>query len=170
MFCPRCGLQTSDEIRYCPKCGLSLTPHAAILTGYESAAPAPFTGPPPAAKGGRAVNRGAAKLMFFAAALSPVSLLLSIAADHPVPLLLSFLMFLAGVIWWLYVRLFGEDLPQPARHAPPRDLKAGAGAPALGPPQFVPASSFNRHPANTAEMAQPPSVTENTTTLLDRGE
>lgn len=49
-----------------------------------------------------------------------------------------------------------------------RDPGAAGGRAALGAPQFTPAPPFDQQRADTAEIYQPPSVTENTTTLLDK--
>jgi hypothetical protein len=115
----------------------------------------------------RAGTRRAAKLMFFGAAFFPLFLLFALVNDHPGPLLVPATLFFIGVTWLLYVRLFGEATPSAVRHTSRKDLRAGAEKPALGAQQFVPASPLNQR-ADTAEMAQPRSVTENTTRLLDR--
>jgi hypothetical protein len=39
--------------------------------------------------------------------------------------------------------------------------------PALPPPQSIPVPTFAPRRANTAELVPPPSITENTTKLLD---
>ncbi len=112
--------------------------------------------------------RRAGKLMFFSVVLLPIFIALSVAADGPVPLLLPFFAFLAGLAWLAYARLFIDNTAYVPRTAPRRDLKPGGEAHALNAAQFVPASSFNRQGAHTAEIAQPPSVTEHTTKLLDK--
>jgi hypothetical protein len=168
MFCPQCGQQSSDEIRFCPKCGLSLVPHAALIATGNTAADAQGAARVPARPAKRVGSRRGAKLMFFAAVLFPVFLLLSLAVDEPVPLFVPILMFMSGLAWWAYVRLFGEDPAHAARQTSRRDLKAGGEQPALNAQQYVPASLFDRQRANTAEIVQPPSVTEHTTKLLDQ--
>jgi hypothetical protein len=56
--------------------------------------------------------------------------------------------------------------PVPMHVAPPQFAPQGQ-APALPPPAArMPASSWRR--PNTAELANPPSVTENTTRLLEK--
>ena len=167
MFCPRCGQQAPEEVRFCPRCGLSLTPHAALLTANPPAATVSLAQQPPARTKRRVSKRRAAKLIFFSVALFPFFLIMSIAADGPGPLVVPFLLFTVGLAWWAYARLFGENTPHVPRKSR-RDLRAGADVPALGAPQFVPASSFNRQRLNTAEISQPPSVTEQTTTLLEK--
>jgi len=178
MFCPQCGQQSSDEIRFCPRCGLQLAPHAALLSVGHAAPPAAFasqTQPaafaaqtPPVRSAKRVQMRRAAKLMFFSVVLLPLFIGLSIAADGPVGVLFFFMMFLGGVAWMLYAKLFGEDSPHVPRRASRRDLKAGGEQHALNAPQFTPAPLFDRQRANTAEIYQPPSVTEHTTKLLDK--
>jgi hypothetical protein len=105
--------------------------------------------------------------MALGAVLFPVFFIFAEVNNHPGPLVVPATVFLAGVMWLLYVRLFGEDAPRAVRHASRKDLRAGAENPALGAAQFVPASPLDRR-ADTAEMAPPPSVTENTTKLLDK--
>ena len=169
MFCPQCGQQSSDEIRFCPRCGLSLAPHAALLSVGNAAPPAPPVAQAPPVRSARRVQmRRAAKLMFFSVVLIPLFIGLSIITDGPVGLLFFFLTFLAGLAWMVYSRLFVDETPHVPRKASRRDLNAGGEQPAIGAPQFAPASLFDRQRANTAEIYQPPSVTENTTKLLDR--
>ena len=165
MFCPQCGQQSSDEIRFCPRCGLSLVPHAALLAAAHTTAAGLSAPPAPVLTKKRISSRRAAKLMFFSVVLAPLFLAISIGVDGGEPMLVPFVMFLAGLAWLIYARLFIDDVPpQPSR----KDLRARADRPALGAQQFVPASSFNQQPANTAEIVQPPSVTEHSTRLLDR--
>ena len=166
MFCPQCGQQASDEVRYCPRCGLSLVPHAAILAGQPAAAqPAVRSAEMTARR--RGMRRGA-KVMFFAAVLFPLFLVIGLAEDHPGPLLVPLMFFFAGLAVVAYARLFIEETAPVKNRWWRKDLNQAADRPALGAPQFVPASSFNQQRANTAEMVRPPSVTENTTTLLDK--
>jgi hypothetical protein len=112
--------------------------------------------------------RRAAKLMFFGAALFPAVLVFALVNNHPGPLLAPITLFFVGLTWLLYVRLFGEDAPRAVHRTSRKDLRAGAEKPALGPPQFVPASHFNQQRANTSEIASPHSVTEGPTALLDK--
>lgn len=73
----------------------------------------------------------------------------------------------------LYAGLFEEGAPRPVlqygppvpMHAPQQFAPRGQ-APALPPPPARAPSSWRR--PNTAELANPPSVTENTTRLLDK--
>ncbi|HWW75632.1 MAG TPA: zinc ribbon domain-containing protein [Pyrinomonadaceae bacterium] len=168
MFCPQCGQQSSDEIRFCPRCGLSLVPHAALLAGGGSAADGAVVAQAPARTRRRVQMRRAAKLMFFSVVLLPVFIGLGIAADGAEPILLPLFAFMAGLAWLVYARLFIDEHTYAAQKESRKNLKAGAESPALGAAQFAPAPLFGQQRANTAEMYQPPSVTENTTKLLDK--
>jgi hypothetical protein len=168
MFCPQCGQQQpSEELRFCPRCGLSLWPHAALLAAGNNVATDPGRMPAPIQTARRINTRRAAKLLFFSLLSFPLFLLLGIAIDGGEPLVVPFLMFLAGLGWLCYARLFSDDTVPVAQQTPRREFGANAERPALNAQQFVPAASFNQQRANTAEMVQPPSVTENTTRLLD---
>ncbi|HEX6623866.1 MAG TPA: hypothetical protein VF064_09145 [Pyrinomonadaceae bacterium] len=115
----------------------------------------------------RGMRRGA-KLMFICAVLLPAVTLLAFEGDAPGPLLLVCTAFLAGLAWFVYSLLFNDDTVPVGKGATHRDLGAGGQRPALGVPQFTPAPLFNQQRANTAELYQPPSITENTTKLLDK--
>ncbi len=168
MFCPKCGQQSSDEVRFCPRCGLSLTGLPAYVAGndFNSARPDAARVAEQTAK--RIGTRRGAKLMFFSVVLFPIFFAFCFIVDGPAPLFVPFTVFLMGLVMLVYARLFGDDLLPIRNPAARRDLNAGGDRPALGASQFIPASLFDRHRANTAEIVQPPSVTENTTTLLDR--
>jgi hypothetical protein len=168
MFCPKCGQQSSDEVRFCPRCGLAL----AGLTGYVAANDPAATRLDPAraaeltAK--RLGTRRGAKMMFFSVILFPIFFGFCFIVDNPAPLFVPFTLFLAGLVVLAYARLFGDELIPSRQRASRQDLGAGSDRPALGAPTFTPAPLFNQQRANTAEIYQPPSVTENTTKLLDK--
>jgi hypothetical protein len=118
----------------------------------------------------RGMRRGA-KVMFVCCVLLPAAALLAFEGDAPGPLLLVLTGGLAGLLWLVYSWLFGDNVLPVGKGAGRRDLRelgAAGDRPALGAPQFVPAPLFNQQRANTAEIYQPPSVTENTTRLLDK--
>ena len=168
MFCPKCGQQSPDEVRFCPRCGLQLSGLAAYVAGNEYAPVRPDAARQQEMTAKRRGTRRGAKLMFFSVVLFPIFFAFCFAVDNPAPLFVPFMVFLAGLVVLTYARLFGEELIQLPGRAGARDLGAGADRPALGPPQFTPAPLFNQQRANTAEIYQPPSITENTTKLLDK--
>lgn len=111
--------------------------------------------------------------MFICAVLLPAAALLAFEGDAPGPLLLVLTGGLAGLLWLVYSWLFNDNTVPVAdraarKAARKRDLAAAGDRPALGAAQFTPAPLFNRQRADTAELYQPPSITENTTKLLDK--
>ncbi len=170
MFCPKCGQQSSDEVRFCPKCGLQLDELAAYVAAKENApAGAPVPRAPLMTARRRGMRRGA-KLMFICGVLLPAAALLAFEGDAPGPLLLVLTAGLAGLAWFVYSWLFNDNVLPVGKDAARRDLAAAVDRPALGAPPFAPASLFNQQQqrVHTAEIVQPPSVTENTTKLLDK--
>jgi len=88
--------------------------------------------------------------------------------------LAAVILFIGGPLRMLYAGLFEEGASTrprivPASYMPPAmpvQRGAAARAPALPPQSVNPASGWRPRP-NTAEIPQPPSVTESTTRLLD---
>ena len=88
--------------------------------------------------------------------------------------LAAVILFIGGPLRMLFAALFEEGASTrprivPASYVPPAmpvQRGAAARAPALPPQSVNPASAWRPRP-NTAEIPQPPSVTESTTRLLD---
>jgi hypothetical protein len=168
MFCPKCGQQSSDEIRFCPRCGLQLAGLAAYVASNENPTATPAAPQPVVMTARRRGMRRGAKLMFICAVLFPVAALLAFEGDAPGPLLLVCTAGLAGLAWFVFSWLFNDNVLPVGKDAKRRDLSAAGDRPALGAPQSTPVPLFNQQRVNTAEIYQPPSVTENTTKLLDK--
>jgi hypothetical protein len=168
MFCPKCGQQSSDEVCFCPRCGLSLAGLPAYVAGNDFAANRPDPARDAELTAKRLGTRRGAKLMFFSVVLFPIFFGLCFLINGPAPLFVPLTLFLMGFVMLVYARLFGDELLPVRGRTVGRDLGAGADRPALGAPQFTPAPLFNQPRADTAEIYQPPSVTENTTKLLDK--
>ena len=168
MFCPKCGQQFSDEVRFCPRCGLQLAGLPAYIAGNDLMAnrPDPLRQAEMTSK--RRGTRRGAKLIFFSVILFPLFFGLAILTNGPAPLLVPFMVFLTGLAMLVYARLFGDELITVPQRASNRDFAAVGERPALGAPQFTPAPLFNQQRADTAEIYRPPSITENTTKLLDK--
>jgi hypothetical protein len=103
-------------------------------------------------------------------------LLAAIDDDLAVLLLLPVLCFVIGIARVLYGVFLADKRAALRRGAAsqthvgpamPGQLGAAAHSPELSPPRVMPVGSFNAQRAETAEMVQPPSVTESTTRLLD---
>ncbi|HEX8503081.1 MAG TPA: zinc ribbon domain-containing protein [Pyrinomonadaceae bacterium] len=175
MFCPQCGQQqTSDAVRFCSRCGFQLAAVSNLLaTGGAApeqafeAVPAPVT---PRRKGARLGGKLMLSGIFLAAALG---LLVEFTNGPEEPPAIGALVFLAGLFRLIYAFIF-EDGPfrrqllrQPT-HVPQHQFAPPREAPALPPPQGVPARAYVPPRAETSDLAYRPSVTEGTTRFLDR--
>ena len=183
MFCPQCGQQqVTGNIRFCSRCGfpmdgvIQLLGSGGLLPAYRTPdEPIPIS---PRRKG---VKQG---FMLFLAGILIVPIL-GMFASFTNATFLEILMALAAIICFiggplrmLFAALFEEGAPRPFQpygppthmHAPPmhapQQFAPPAQRPALTPPPARPQGAWRR--PNTAELANPPSVTENTTRLLEK--
>jgi hypothetical protein len=168
MYCPKCGQQQiNDSTRFCSRCGLQISELAQWLAGGGTLAlNEDATTPEGVSPKRKGITRGA-KLIFVSVVLFPIFLALSFVVDGPEPLLIPFTVFLAGLSYLLYSLIFGEQTPAKTRQAQPARLAPGFGSNALPPASNSWANRVSADSVRTAELAQPPSVTENTTKLLD---
>ncbi len=174
MYCPNCGQQQiSNEMRFCSRCGMALHGLAEWLSGgglVPARVPEPQAPPPAQQVSPRRKNiRRAAKMMFFSGALIPIFLMIAIAEGDPGPLVVPFFLFFIALAWMLYARLFSD--PDPVlKHKeatqPARLVSMPAHTP-LPPAATIPIADMRGPQVRTNELAQPPSVTENTTRFLD---
>lgn len=176
MYCPQCGQQqVSDAVRFCSRCGFLLEGVTAVVAS-GGVIPARYLPPgsqqlSPRSKG---IRQGAV-LMLSTLLVVPIVAILSVnftnAPQVIIPLAALFC-FVGGLLRILYALIMEDENPQ-------RDIEQMPGYSPPATPQFerqprntaLPPASVNapswRRP-NTAELAPPPSVTENTTRLLDK--
>lgn len=179
MYCPQCGQQQVSEItRFCSRCGFPLDGVATVLaTG--GAVPTRYVQPSymelsPRSKG---VRQGAL-MMLSTLLLVPLVAIIGVGVldlSGYIVGITAVMCALGGLLRILYALLMEEAVA-------PSNSESMAGYPQSGPPQFartvqnpsLPPASVNtaawRPRPNTAEIYQPPSVTENTTRLLDKDE
>jgi hypothetical protein len=157
-------------MRFCSRCGLALSGLAEWLAGGRLLPPtrreeAPVvSGMSPRRKG----MRRAAKLMFFSGVLFPVFAIFSIAAEEGGPMAIPCALFFISLVMMLYARLFSDkNAPVSIQAAQQTSVLGPTPAHALPPAANMPMPGVGRHQVRTNELAQPPSVTENTTRLLD---
>lgn len=173
MYCPNCGQQQiSNEMRFCSRCGMALSGLADWLAGgrfvVTPGQQLPEPAPPTALSPRRKSMRRAGKMMFFSGALFPIFLMIAIAAEHPAPLIVPFILFFLSLAWMLYARLFSDPNPKvDARATQTPQLVSMAQRSSLPPASTIPISDVRGPRVRTNELAQPPSVTENTTRFLD---
>ena len=166
MYCPNCGQQQiSDEMRFCSRCGLALTGLPEWLAGGRMQRVEQAPVPEPSRR--RKHLRRAAKLMFVSGVLFPVFFAISIAIDEGGPMFIPCLVLFVSLVWMLYARLFISNTPRVDYQAP--QTTALGSMPARGslPPVTTTSIPVGRTQVRTNELAQPPSVTENTTRFFD---
>lgn len=179
MFCPQCGQQqVTGVIRFCSRCGfpldgvIHLLSNGGNLPAYRSPdEPVPIS---PRRKG---VKQGGLLLLSGAVIVPILGMFASYIRGTAFPEILTALAaiicFIGGPLRMLYAALFEEGAPKPVRvYGPPAPMPAPhqfaphAQPPALPPPPARQQPVWRR--PNTAELVTPPSVTENTTRLLDK--
>jgi len=166
MYCPNCGQQQiSDEMRFCSRCGLALTGLAEWLAGGRVQQVEQKHVPEPSPR--RKQLRRAGKLMFFSAVLFPVFLILCFAIDEGGPIIIPCLVFFVSLVWMLYARLFSSNTPRVDYQAPQTTALGSLSARGSLPPATTTSIPVGRPQVRTNELAQPPSVTENTTRFFD---
>jgi hypothetical protein len=175
MYCPQCGQQqVSGAVRFCSRCGFPLDGVIQLLASggmmplYRS--PDEPVAISPRRKG---VKQGAI-LFLSGAVIVPILGIIASFSSGYFPSLLTALAavicFIGGPFRMLFAALFEEGAPKPAMMY---------GPPPVAPPQFAPPRQNNALPPpshtpsswrrpTTGELVNQPSVTENTTRLLDK--
>jgi hypothetical protein len=178
MFCPQCGQQqVSRMIRFCSRCGfpldgvIQLLGNGGMLPVYRSPdEPVPIS---PRRKG---IKQGGLLLLSGAVLVPILAMFASYSGSAFLEILAALaaiICFMGGPLRMLFAAVFEEGAPRPVRaYGPPtpahvpQQFAPQRQSPALPPPPARPQPSWRRR--NTAELANPPSVTENTTRLLDK--
>jgi hypothetical protein len=181
MYCPQCGQQqTSSEMRFCSRCGFPLGGVTELLSngGVLSSVGGEELREQALSPRRRGVKRGVV-MMLVGTVVVPVLGILNSYQDET--MMLEFLVAMSAIIFFvgglmriLYALLFESSTPGVKSDASvdvppisPAQLDARARVSALPPAQGIPVPNFTPRRMNTAELRQPPSVTENTTKLLD---
>jgi hypothetical protein len=181
MFCPQCGQQqVSGIVRFCSRCGfpldgvIQLLGTGGILPVYRN--PDDPVQISPRRKG---VKQGGILLLTGAVLVPILGVMSSFSNSAFLEILTAFaaiICFLGGPLRMLYAAVFEEGAPNPFHQArayvpspaPPHQFNARVPQSAL-PPQSTQPPPWRARPI-TAELTNPPSVTENTTRLLERDE
>jgi uncharacterized membrane protein YvbJ len=150
MFCPKCGQeQASESVRFCSRCGFKLN----------------------------TVEETLAKLlikiaMYLVLTICSIFGWGSMTAGPGYMQVRVIIMLIAGITFYLlfsrdlkhiFHKLFSQNIEQQLKQLAPASKES-----ALPPAQSMPVPTLGSHRVNTAEMVQPPSVTEQTTLLLDK--
>jgi hypothetical protein len=146
-FCPSCGFRLDGVVELLARDGVPTNP-----------LPPPQSTEPSSRRKG--IRRGAQITFFSLVLFVPVFAFAVEVVNHPGPLVIPVTIFLTGIFWMLYYRLFGDEAApapkpaQPAQFGPPPQ-------PAYLPPQQ--SAPAYRSPA---EPPKQQSVVENTTRSL----
>jgi len=106
--------------------------------------------------------------MFFSGVLIPVFVLFCAAIEEGAPLILPGGIFFISLVWMLYARLFMEETAPVISYAAQQPaFGSNAARSSLPPAVNNPMPIIGRQQVRTNELAQPPSVTDHTTRLLD---
>jgi hypothetical protein len=178
MFCPQCGQQqVAGVIRFCSRCGfpldgvLQLLSNGGNLPVYRSP-----DEPVPISPRRRGVKQGGL-LLLSGAVIVPILGIFASYGDSRfaeiLAALAAIICFIGGPLRMFFAAVFEEGAPKPVRmypapvHLPQQFVPHAPPAPALPPQPARPPTAWRARP-NTAELVNPPSVTENTTRLLDK--
>lgn len=186
MHCPKCGQQqVSDEMRFCSRCGFPLSivtevlSHGGTLPEREAEASAPqLTSRQRGKRLGLlllltgmvlAIIAGIINDSRTASSLPPLALAQTLLLFGP-----GIICLVAGFARFLYAVMLEPKTPRKVSSPLPKDkvespqLDSAGRYPGLPASRGVPVTEFGGRRLNTSEMVNvPPSVTENTTRLLD---
>jgi len=176
MYCPQCGQQQVADVRFCSRCGFLLDgvavviatggtlPTANVQKGYQQLSPR-----------SKGIRQGAL-LMLSTMLLVPLVAIISVfflGNPEVIVPITALTCFVGGLLRICYALLMEEANapvtvgPMPA--VPPAQFAQPVRNAALPSATATPAGGWRPRP-NTAELYQPPSITENTTRLLDKNE
>ena len=182
MFCPQCGQQqATGAVRYCSRCGfpldgvIHLLSNGGMLPVYRNA----DEPPPQISARRRGVKQGGILILSGAVIVPILGVLAGYSNAAFLEILTAFaaiLCFVGGPLRMLYAAVFEEGAPKPVSHMrpyipapmPSHQFTPPMHQSALPPPPVQPPVGWRR--PITAELTNPPSVTENTTRLLDKDE
>lgn len=149
MFCTKCGQQqVSESVHFCSRCGFKLNSSQDGLA-----------------------KRLISMAMFLVIAICAIGGWGSFTAGPAYMQIRGIITIVAAIAFYL---LFSADLAHILNKLLARNIEldrqnaSASEQSALPPAHSVPVPSFESHRVNTAEMLPPPSVTEQTTTLLDK--
>jgi len=182
MYCPQCSQeQISDEVRFCPRCGFQLDALRMLLAENQNGLAMSEIEPEAQLVSTRKRDVLLGATVMLVAAISIVSLMISSVAGTPwqaiiIPLLVVWTAIVSVILLSGHAaREVTNLLSTDASASPSQDasslitrLNPAARHRTLRPAQSTSVSEFGSWRVNTTELAQPPSVTEHTTTLLNK--
>jgi len=167
MYCPRCSQhQVSDDISFCTRCGFQLgVVKELLVTGGVLPTQEIVSQAGQLLPRQKGIRLGI-KLIFFSIMSLPLFFVLSYRFDSPIPFWVPAVISLAGLGAILYSNIFSEDILPSKQEAPSAFSANGIDTPTLTAPSVAYVRKPSAIRVNTAEMVQPPSITESTTRQL----
>jgi len=177
MFCPQCGQQqVAGVVRFCSRCGFPLDGVMQLLSNGGSLPVYRTPDEPVPVSARRKGLKQGGLLLLSGAVIVPI---LAIFANYGNSTFLEILAALSAVICFiggplrmLFAAIF-EEGAKPQFQFPSASTYNTPAVPAARvaalPPQSVNPAAQWRQPTPTAEINAPPSVTDSTTKLLDKG-
>ena len=148
MFCSKCGEeQASESVRFCSRCGFKLANVEESLTTLLIKIAMFLLLTVCAIFGWGSVTTGPSYMQ--------VRLIITLIAA------LTFYLLFSRDLKHIFDKLFSHNI-EPIKHLTSNQKSS------LPPSQSIPLPTLGARRVNTAEMLPPPSVTEQTTTLLDK--
>lgn len=181
MYCPKCGQQVSEELRFCSRCGFQLGVVKELLA--ESSEALALTGasePKSRFLSQRKQDLLLGATLIYVAAVATV--LYSWVQPKGVIIFPLGMMWLAFSLFVLFFdplirvarKLFSDEAQSSEsgshslRSASNFSTKVSPRNSALPPAQSIPLTALGAQRLNTGEIIQPPGITEHTTDLLNR--
>ena len=149
MFCSKCGQeQPSESVHFCSRCGFKfntieegLVKRLILMAMYLVITICAIIG-------WGSITSGPAYMQ--------IRVIITIIAA------ITFYLLFSGDLTRIFNKSFAQNIERNKQIAPASQETA------LPPAHSIPVTSLGSHRVNTAEMVQPPSVTEQTTILLDK--
>jgi hypothetical protein len=149
MFCSKCGQeQASESVHFCSRCGFKLNTIEEGLVKRLILMAMYLVITICAIIGWGSITSGPAYMQ--------LRVIITIIAA------ITFYLLFSGDLTHIFNKLFAQNIERNKQIAPASQKTA------LPPAHSIPVTSLGSHRVNTAEMVQPPSVTEQTTILLDK--
>ena len=149
MFCSKCGQeQASESVHFCSRCGFKLNTLEEGLVKRLILMAMYLVITISAIIGWGSITSGPAYMQ--------LRVIITIISA------ITFYLLFSGDLTHIFNKLFAQNIERNKQIAP-ASQEAG-----LPPAQSIPVTSLGSHRVNTAEMVQPPSITEQTTILLDK--
>jgi hypothetical protein len=172
MYCPKCSQQqVSEQQRFCSRCGFPLSGVADLIaTGGVLPAPEKQESTRRRSPRYEGARQGIILLMLAVVLLPLVDII-----GPPYHEALVFTFLLAGILRATYALIFQEGAAKQPSDTPEiggsqsatAKLSGREDGAALPPASSIPVADFSGRQKEPTETAQPSSVTENTTKLLD---